>query len=572
MRAAIYARYSSDNQRPASIDDQVRRCREVIAARGWTEAASHADSEVSGVVTEGRPGYQQLLEGAKAGRFDVIVVDELSRLTRDPAELAKLRQRLFFREVGLVAVSEGLDTLAAPGAAAPVMMLRGMVNELELEANSHRSRRGLEGRILEGLHAGGQVYGYRTKPLHADRPGDPPGTGRVTGHTYLIQEEEAGVIRRIFQLYADGSSPRRIAAMLNAEGVPPPGSRRRRKDGVGRTWSCTSVAGNRRRGMGILNNEKYIGRIVWNRSTWPRDPDRDGRQVRREQPEDKWLSKDAPDLRIVPQELWDAVKRRQRTMARDTAGPLSHKRHRRLLSGLLVCGKCGARMVLRGTNTYSCASRQNRGSGICDSNTTVDARRAESALLDVLQRVLYSDRAILEVTKRVQQGYAARAKSKLDGDRRLAELRSRLTETQSQIDRLVDSIAQGVLMNSILGRAKELEARRDHLTAEIALAEGQSAAPALGMLPSVVKGYMGNVRRLLAEGEMERVKGMLGLLMDRVEVRPLAPAEGSRRPDSLLICRGNLPGALQLTAGRIKTGSSPGGIRTRDPMAENHVS
>jgi DNA invertase Pin-like site-specific DNA recombinase len=82
MRAAVYARYSSDLQRPASIEDQVRQCRAEITRRGWQEAAVHSDSEIPGMVSQGRPGYQRLLKAAKAGEFGVIVVDELSRLAR----------------------------------------------------------------------------------------------------------------------------------------------------------------------------------------------------------------------------------------------------------------------------------------------------------------------------------------------------------------------------------------------------------------------------------------------------------------------------------------------------------
>jgi len=300
MRAAVYSRYSSDLQRPASIEDQVRRCQAEIARRGWQETAVFSDREISGTVSQGRPGYQRFRQAAKAGHFDVVVVDELSRLSRDPEEQAGLRKRLRFWGVHLRTL-DGIDTVASPESAAPMMLVKALMSEGELEANAHRSRRGLEGRVLAGYHAGGAPYGYRTRAVHADRPGDPPGTGPVIGYEYLIHEGEAAVIRRVFQLYADGLSTRQIAALLNAEGLPPPGARWRNRQGVAkRTWSHGAIAGSPAKGLGVLNNEKYAGRLVWNRSTWPRDPEQDGKQVRRELPSDQWVIQDAPGLRIVP--------------------------------------------------------------------------------------------------------------------------------------------------------------------------------------------------------------------------------------------------------------------------------
>jgi DNA invertase Pin-like site-specific DNA recombinase len=145
MQAGIYARYSSDLQRPASIEDQLRGCRAEVERRGWSLARVFQDSEVVGTVTR-RPGYQALLEAAKTKQIDVVVVDELSRLTRDDEERARLRKRLQFWGVHLRTL-DGIDTVASPQSAAPMMLVKALVNEAELEANAHRSHRGLAGRV-----------------------------------------------------------------------------------------------------------------------------------------------------------------------------------------------------------------------------------------------------------------------------------------------------------------------------------------------------------------------------------------------------------------------------------------
>ena len=118
---------------------------------------------------------------------------------------------------------------------------------------------------------------------------------------------------------------------------------------------------------------KYAGLLTWNRTTWPRDPEQDGKQVRREVPEGEWVTREVPELRIVPQELWEAVKTRQQQQSRTGSRSAAHWRNRRLLSGLLVCAKCGGSYSLRGKNTYGCSTRQNRGEVVCDCTVTVNA-------------------------------------------------------------------------------------------------------------------------------------------------------------------------------------------------------
>jgi site-specific DNA recombinase len=556
MRTAIYARYSSDLQRPASIEDQVRRCGEEIARRGWQSGRVLSDSEIPGMVSQRRPGYQQLLRGAEAGEFDVIVVDELSRLTRRHSELALLMERLRFWNVGLVSLLEGLDSVSARGAVSAIVAMRSYTNEAEGEANAHRSRRGLAGRVLAGLHAGGAPYGYRTRPVHADRPGDPAGTGMVL---------------RIFRLYAEGTSPRRIAAALNAEHVPSPGARWRDRQGVRCTWSHTAIQGDPKRGFGILNNEKYIGRLVWNRSTWPRDPDRDAKQVRREMPEDKWVVREVPELRIIPQELWDAVKARQRQHSREGLRSAAHWRNRRLLSGLLVCGQCGGSYVLRGANTYACSTRQNRGEVVCDCMVTVDAAAAEKAVLAELQDLFGTEGFLDRLVEQVQQGWRQARAARSRHESSLQELRDQLTQAEGEIQRFLKAIGQGILVDDLAEEMRAAQTRRDRLRTEVAAAEGADLPEALLVLPSTIRKMVSDLPRMLAAGQVGQVKSVLKRLVGQIEVHG-EPLPGRKRPGAVLVLPGYMDAVLRLAEQKIKGGNSPGGIRTRDLMAENHAS
>ena len=572
MKAAIYARYSSDLQRPASIEDQVRQCRMEIARRGWQEVEAYFDRETPGTVSRGRSGYQSLQEAARKRRFDVIVVDELSRLSRDPAELAGLWQKLKFWQIGLRALGDGLDTVVAPSAAAPILLVKSLVSEAEIEANAHRSRRGLEGRVLACHHAGGAIYGYRTRAVHADRPGDPPGTGRVVGYDYLIHEEEAEIVRRVFSLYAGGMSPRRIAALLNAEGIPPPGARWRNRKGVAsRTWSHGAIAGARTKGIGILNNEKYAGRLVWNRSTWPRDPERDGKQVRRELPEERWVVRDAPHLRIVPEDLWAAVKARQRQCSRAGSRSSAHQRNRRLLSGLLVCAKCGGRFVLHGANTYTCSTRQDRGAVVCDCMVTVNAAAAERAILAELEALFCANGFLEKLVQRVQQRWREAQAAHAQHRSSVRTLKQKLSEVQIEIQRLTAAILKGRLVEDLETAMAAAEAKRDHLRQELAAAQGAEPPAALSVLPATVRRLVSDLPGMLAAGQLEPVKSALARLVGKIEVRG-EELPGRKRPGAVLVLKGNVEAALQLAHQKNKAVHSPGGIRTRDLVAENHVS
>ncbi|MFW8637611.1 recombinase family protein, partial [Cribrihabitans pelagius] len=126
-------------------------------------------------------------------------------------------------------------------------------------------------------------------------------SGEVIRGEREIHPEEADVVRRIFEDYARGLSPKKIAEALNTEGVPAPS---------GRHWGASTLHGNRQRGTGILNNELYIGRQVWNRLCYVKDP-QTGKRISRLNPESEWTITEVPHLRIVDQELWDTVRVRQ---------------------------------------------------------------------------------------------------------------------------------------------------------------------------------------------------------------------------------------------------------------------
>jgi hypothetical protein len=178
------------------------------------------------------------LDQARERSFDVVVVEALDRLSRDMEDLAGIHKWLSFLGIEIRAVHEGVVNTVLVG-------LRGLVGQLYREDNAHKLRRGLAGRVGHGLNAGGKAYGH--VPLVGDK-------GKR-----VIVEAEAEIVRRIFEEYVAGRTPREIAHDLNNEGVSPP---------RGRSWNASTINGNMQRGTGIIQNELYTGRLVWNKVKW----------------------------------------------------------------------------------------------------------------------------------------------------------------------------------------------------------------------------------------------------------------------------------------------------------------
>ena len=353
-RAAVYARFSMDKQRDASIEDQFRECERVAKAAGLEVVARFEDRGISGG-TATRPGYQALLSAARAGQFEIIITEDISRLWRNRAEFGPRSAEL--EDLGINWLScVGQDT-RRDGWGMLVQMLQAMGEHARREA-SYRTRRGLNGRALAGQSTGGRAFGYVSA---TDSP-----SGQIE-----IDPTQAPVVTRIFEMYADGHSPRAIAAQLNAEGIPSPGASWnrtvRRQD---RKWLASAIHGDMKRGTGILNNRRYIGLITWGRSEWKRSA-ADSSVRRQRQLETAAVERTDDRLRIVPEDLWQRAKARQQQQSREVGvrvkGGLRRVRKpfKYLLSGSLRCEACRASFAMSNATRYQCSSHHEGGPDAC---------------------------------------------------------------------------------------------------------------------------------------------------------------------------------------------------------------
>ena len=444
IRAAIYARFSSQMQSEASIEDQLRICRERAAREGWTVTEEFSDMAISGASMQ-RPGVQRLLDEASRGCFDIIIAEALDRLSRDQADVATLFKRLSFHGVRIVTLSEGEVSELHVG-------LKGTMNQLFLKDLAAKTHRGLRGRVEAGHSGGGNSYGYDVvRRLGED--GQP-----VTGER-SINEGAAALIRRIFAEFSDGLSPKAIAKKLNAEHIPGPG---------GKTWHDTAIRGHRIRGTGILNNELYIGRLIWNRLRYIKDPET-GRRVSRLNPQDKWIITDVPEMRIVDDALWERAKRRQgeidatpRVQAIKETRFWEKTRSKHLLTGLLRCGCCGGGFASVGKDYLACAAARKQGT--CTQNRSFRRGDLEEVVLNLLRERLMRPEAVAAFVASVGREMNAGRAEETATRARLEAERAQVTR---RLDGLYDAIADGLRTAGLKIKLEEMELRLAEIDAKL---------------------------------------------------------------------------------------------------------
>jgi site-specific DNA recombinase len=470
MRAVIYSRYSSDLQSSASIEDQVRICTRLIDKEGWSLGTVYSDEGISGA-SHLRAGYQQMLNDARAGRFDVVVAESLDRLSRDQEHIASVFKLLSFRQIPLITVAEGMISELHIG-------LKGTMSALFLKDLSQKTHRGLEGRVRSGKSAGGNAYGYDV--VRSLRP-----DGQFSTGERAINEVQAKVVREIFASFAAGNSPRTIAADLNRRNIQGPGDA---------TWGASTIHGNWRRGTGILNNELYIGRLVWNRQSFVKDPETGKRQAR-PNPEADWIIEEVPHLRIVPDDLWQTVKTRQERTRKHVVGAdrihaEKARRPRYLFSGLMRCSKCGGGYVLVGKTHYGCANLKNKGT--CDNRLTIRRDILELTVLSGLrEKLLHPDLVAEYISEYLREWNRLQSERASSKKRDAAEL----AKVERQISNIIQAVKQGMFAPSMKEELDTLERRKRDLI-EAASTLSSAATPTTLLHPGLAEAYRQKVENL----------------------------------------------------------------------------
>ncbi len=532
MKVAVYARYSSDNQRDASIADQLRVCRLHAEKQGWHIVEEYTDHAISGASLL-RPGIQALISDANRGRFDIILAEAMDRLSRDQEDIAGIFKRMTYSDVKIFTLSEGEITHLHVG-------LKGTMNALFLKDLADKTRRGQRGRIEAGKSGGGNCYGYDVvKKL--DGNGEPVRGDRT------INEFEAGVVRRIFWEYNTGKSPKRIAVELNKDSIPAPG---------GGDWGFSTINGNAKRGNGILNNEMYIGKLVWNRQRFLKDPDTGKRQAR-PNPESEWIIQEVPELRILDDDLWQAAKARQASIKKprtDNDEGDNHFRDRRrpkyLFSGLTKCACCCGGYSMISADLIGCSTARNKGT--CNNRKNIRRDRLESRVLNALRHHLMEPALFKEFCDEFTREMN---RLRMEGRASLVGAEVELRKIDRELDTLLNLILKGGAADRLNEKMLSLERRKKEV--EQFLVEAEQPPPLLH--PNMAIHYRVQVEELYeALQEDTEAKRMTASDIFRSLVKEIILTPGE---DELFIdVRGDLAGILAMSLNAKKpatrTGSS----------------
>ena len=464
MKAAIYARYSSENQSEKSIDDQIRVCKNYCKEHEISVSDEHiyVDEATSGSLIN-RPGLQALEKAAENKEFEAVVVDDLSRLSRSNHQMLTLVLKFNYYQVKLISVSDGIVTDDENSKLG--IQMRGLINELYLDDLRKKTLRGLEGQKLRGFSAGEKVYGYYTKPV-GELKLNRKGQAKYEGMVHKINPDESEIVKRIFKEFVDGKSIHKIAAWLNEEKVP---TKKNWRGG----WNISTASR-------ILKNEKYIGKWNWRKSKVVRDP-MTGKKKKFARPEKDIIPIYREDLIIIDKELWERAQKRWQELK--GTWPVSKKKKafyqqksyvhtspNHLFSGLMKCNSCGGAIVLlsgKGGGYYGCYNSRRK---TCNNSLLIPRKRIEEIVINELkERILTADN-IEYVYKNVEKLAA-------EGFNEVPELvkkkKAQYEKIQQEIQNYLNFIRVGNLSKAVSAALTEAEKKNEELKQEVESLEFQ---------------------------------------------------------------------------------------------------
>jgi site-specific DNA recombinase len=365
-RAAISARFSDNRQNPLGADDQIKVLREDCERLGWQVVGVYKDEGKSGRSIKKRTGYLDMMASAAAGEIDVICVYHLDRLGRDARELHDARNRLDDCNVVIFTHDRGVMSRFE-------FAMYAEIAQMESEKIGQRSTRGRLAAAQRGRVMGDIPYGYHLVDK-LDQNGEPVLNSRgVPVREVAIDPVTSKHVLRANLDFYGGLSPHQIAVALTKEGVPTPQG--------GPIWHPNTIVGTSRSMCGLLRNPIIVGQTIHGKFKMERDP-RTGEMKKRKADSADMIVHERPDLRIVPQEVWD---HNQERLALRPASKLRDRRRPSYpLSGLVKCGVCGGSYVQVST-TMGCSAHRLKA---CTNSRRVARHDLEQAVFDGLTQRL----------------------------------------------------------------------------------------------------------------------------------------------------------------------------------------
>jgi DNA invertase Pin-like site-specific DNA recombinase len=455
-----YSRFSSALQDAASITDQQRRCQQQAEQDGFTITAEFefSDAAVSGTRPD-RDGLLAMLEAARGRRFQVLYIENLSRLARESViSMPLLKELVHVCGVRVISVTEGIDSENESWDLLATIL--GIQHERFVKDLGKYVLRGQEGVLLEGYSVGDYCFGYTSEPVEGTEQ-NRRGRNARPHRRYVIDQNQAKWVQQVFRWFVvEKRSLTWIVKELTRRGAP--------KDHRATTtaWHHTLV-------RGLLQNQKYVGRWSWGKRQNRRNPftGRIRQEMRPQSELQRWV-RESPELRIIDDATFQAAQERldefKHRFRRRTNGQLAGSRvgqssgqPRHLLSGLLRCGECGSRFHVCGTGGryLGCPNRHN---DTCTCRTTIRRDLAERLILEEISRRIADDQNWRQaIHEHCLEEWKTRQRELPSA---LRDVEQELQATERKIERLVDLIEEGAAPPEVADRLHQRRNQRDQLS------------------------------------------------------------------------------------------------------------
>lgn len=457
----LYERLSRDDELQGesnSISNQKQMLEDFARRNGLPNPTHFTDDGISGTRFD-RPGFLAMMEEVEAGRVEAIVIKDMSRLGRDYLKVGQVMEVLRQRGVRLIAINDGVDSLKGDDDFTP---FRNIMNEFYARDTSRKIRSVFKSKGMSGKHLTGTViYGYLWDEKREH---------------WLVDEEAAEVVRRIFSLTLEGYGPYQIACKLSADRIEIPVVHLARfNEGVNRSkpvkdpygWGSSTI-------VNILKKREYLGHTI-NFKTRKHFKDKKSHYVS----EDEWTIFENTHEAIIDQQTFDLVQKIRSNVRRypngwGEAAPLT---------GLLYCADCGGKMYVHRTNNgkrvsqYTCSNYTKVPCGtLCPTQHRINESAVLTLVSDTLRAIAeYSKNDRTEFIHTVQETQVAQQSADISKKRRrLAAAQKRAGELEKLICKIYEDNALGKLPDARY-RALDAQYAKEQDALEIEIAELEKA-------------------------------------------------------------------------------------------------
>lgn len=508
LRTALYCRLSKDDMVQGdseSIKTQKAMLTQYAREKGFLVVEIYVDDGWSGLNFE-RPGFLRMLDDIEAGKIDVVITKDLSRLGRDHLKVGHFTEIYFpMKNVRYIAVNDGVDTANKNN---DIAALKNVMNEFYSRDNSRKIRSSIRARAKAGLYRTSfNPIGYRKSPDNHNK--------------LIVDEETAWIVRRIFELANAGAGPHKIAAMFRDEQVPCPSwwlYQRGEKDYSKRfenpdnkyEWSHTVI-------RNIIANPLYLGHTVMCKTETIFKVGKS-----RNVPEAEQIRVDNTHEPLVSQEVFDGANEKIKSRRRDTTDNFES-----VFSGLLKCGTCGKALSMRywtkkRHRIYVCTTYARNTKACSDHRIFYDD--LYNGVLDDIRyhaRLAFEDREQAVALAVKMSGSLDGGKSK-QNERKLKQAQKRYEDVTRAFDRLYEDSLSGRISNDNFYRLiekyqTEQEQLQEQITTlEAAFQQVKDTQDNAEKWADIIAHYV-DIEELTAED--------LNLLVERIEVFDRAETE-----------------------------------------------